>query len=442
MRGTFDLTRDEWVFGGLVSSLHAIQHLFYRLVPPLIPILAVDLESPLWQLGLLVSVFMFTGGLFQAPMGVLSDRIDRTYLAVPSIGLMAIGYLVFVAALAVGPTLPPIRVLGSVFTGTYQVMLLGMIVAGIGYSGIHPVGYPLISANIAQENKGKVLGMWGSASKIGDALAPLFVGLFVLVVSWEWVLVGIAAFGFVYATWLLFVLQRPRFDTDPPSTAGRDTEGGTDAPWRSDVRLFLLPITVLLVFFFGVLFAGNGLVAFAPTFVADVYGYSLSVLGVDVRPESVANFYFAVLLISAAVSQLVSGVLADQFDHRAVLAAYLGVSTIGLLVLAAVTLSPIALLIVFAAVGGGIFGLNPVRDALVSDISPDEYEGRTFGYVYTIALVASSAFPAIIGYLADTIGIQTSFGFLAVGTVIGLACVGLLYSSRIYRRRTPDGVER
>ena len=113
MRGTFDLTRDEWVFSGLVSSPHAVQHLFYRLVPPLIPILAVDLESSLWQLGLLISVYMFTGGLFQAPMGVLSDRVDRTYLAVPSIGLMAIGYLVFVAALAVGPALPSIRVLGS-----------------------------------------------------------------------------------------------------------------------------------------------------------------------------------------------------------------------------------------------------------------------------------------------------------------------------------------
>lgn len=437
MRLTFGLTRDEWLFGGLISSVHAVQHLFYRLVPPLIPILVVDLGSPFWQLGLLVSVYMFTGGLFQAPMGILSDRYDRTYLLIPSISLMAIGYVIFVAALTVGSLLSPVRLLGHVFTGTYQVMTLGMAVAGLGYSGIHPVGYPLISANVNPENKGKVLGMWGSASKIGDAAAPLLVAVFVLVVSWEWVLVGVAMFGFAYAAWLLLVLRRPRFDTEPSSSDdGRNETNASDEAWRTDPRLFFLPITVLLVLFFGILFAGNGLVAFAPAFVADVYGYSLSVAGVDVGPESVANFYFAVLLISAAASQLVSGVLADRFDHRAVLAAYLGLSTVGLLLLAVLTLTPIALLAVFAVVGGSIFGLNPVRDTLVSDISPGEYEGRTFGYVYTIALVGSAAFPTLIGYLADTAGIRTSFGVLALGTLLGLVCVGLLYSSRIYQRRS------
>lgn len=430
---SFGMTRNEWLFGGLVSSLHAVQHLFYRLVPPLIPILVVDLESPLWQLGGLVSVYMLAGGLFQAPMGVLADRVDRTLVAVPSICAMAVGYLLFVAAMTAGSMLPAIRLFGHAFTGTYQLMTLGMIVAGVGYSGIHPVGYPLISANVTTENKGKVLGMWGSASKVGDAAAPLLVAALVLVTSWERILVGVAGFGFAYAAWLYLVLRRSGFDTHPPST-GDDGDG--DAAWRGDPRRFLFPVAVLLVFFFSILFAGNGLVAFAPTFVADVYEYSLSVGGVDLGPESVANLYFSALLISAALSQLVSGALADRYDYRAVIVAYLAVATGCLLTLSFATLSPVSLLVVFVVLGGCLFGLNPVRDALVSEVSPDEYEGRTFGYVYTIALVGSSVFPAIIGYLADTMGIQASFGYLGAGTVLGLLCISLLYSPRIYRRRS------
>lgn len=58
---------------------------------------------------------------------------------------------------------------------------------------------------------------------------------------------------------------------------------------------------------------------------------------------------------------------------------------------------------------------------------PSLYEERRFGYLYTIA---SSRFsiPAIIRYLGDTIGIQVSFRYLSIGTLLGFVCVNLLSS--------------
>lgn len=41
------------------------------------------------------------------------------------------------------------------------------LVVGIGYSGIHSVGYPLISGNVDLANTGKVLRMWDSAFETG-----------------------------------------------------------------------------------------------------------------------------------------------------------------------------------------------------------------------------------------------------------------------------------
>ncbi len=429
------LSQHEWRFGLVISSLHAVQHLFYRLLPPLIPILVLGLEASLWELGLLVSLYLFAGGIGQAPMGVLVDRFDRRYLAVPAVCLMSVGYLIFVLGSVIGGALPTVSVLEYSFTGTYQLMAVGMVAAGFGYSAIHPVGYPLISANIAADNKGTVLGMWGSASKVGDTVAPLLVGVLILALPWEWILIGVSLFGFVYAGWLLVVFSQESVETRPPEAVS-GVESTAD--WKAAPRQFLLPIGTILLAFCFILFATNGLITFTPVFVTDVYGYSLSIAGLAVPAESVANFYFATLLLSGAVSQLLVGSLADRVDHRLLLLSLLLVTTVGLVVLASVTLTPLVLLGTFVLVGGCLFGLNPVRDALISEITPAVYEGRTFGYFWTVVLLVSSGYPLAIGSLADTIGIQASFRYLAVGTLCGMVGVGLLYSAAVDRPTAGD----
>ncbi|QLG63392.1 MFS transporter [Halorarum salinum] len=437
---SFGMGRREWLFGLLISSVHGGQHVFLRLLPPLIPILVVDLNATLWQLGLLVSVYLFAGGLFQAPLGILSDRTDRLHLLVPAFVAMSVGYLILLAAPTAGAALPAFTLRGEAFTGEFQVMALGMFVAGIGYSAVHPVGYPLITRNVTADNRGKVLGMWGSASKLGDASAPLLVGVFILVLPWEGILLGISLLGLVYAAGLFALFRYGGYETEPADT-GPDEEAPSDAvaEWRRNPREFLFPIAVVVVFFFFILFTGNGIQTFTPVFVADVYGYSFSLAGVTLRPESVANFYFAVLLVSGAVSQILTGTLSDLYDPRSVLLGLLAASTLGLLVLSLVRLTPVTLLVTFALLGSCLFGVNPVRDTLITDITPPEYEGRTFGYVWTIALVGSSGYPVLIGYLGDTIGIQSSFAYLALGTFGAMAAIGILYSSRVYR--APSTVE-
>lgn len=430
------LPRRELAFGLVISSIHSVQHLFYRLLPPLIPLLALRLDIPLWQLGLLASVYLFAGGIGQAPMGILADRIDRMYVIVPAIAVMAVGYLLFAASPALGPSLLTLHVRGDTFTGTYQLMLIGMFVAGIGYSAVHPVGYPLISSNISEENKGKVLGMWGSASKVGDTVAPVLVALLILVVSWELIIVAICLFGLLYAVALSLFFRRFDFDTRPPEENPHLSNSGSDSEWKVSPRRFVLQMGVILFAFCCVLFATNGLITFVPVFVTDVYAYSVSMGGFTLPAESVANVYFSAFLISGALSQLAAGALADVFDQRLLIVCLLCLSATGVFVLALATLNPITLLFVFVCLGGTIFGLNPVRDSLISQITPAAYEGRTFGYFWTIILLVGSAYPVVIGYLADEIGIRASFSYLGIALLLGIACIGLLYSPRIYREPT------
>lgn len=46
--------------------------------------------------------------------------------------------------------------------------------------------------------------------------------------------------------------------------------------------------------------------------------------------------------------------------------------------------------------------------------------------------------PAIIRYLGDTIGIQASFRYLSIGTLLDFVCVNLFYSPRIYQQHILD----
>lgn len=401
-------------------------------MPALIPILVVDIQSPLWQLGMLVSIYLFAGAIGQAPAGVLADRVDRRYLLTPSIAMMAIGYLIVAISKLVGSKLSLLVFLEYSFTGTYQVMFVGMFIAGLGFSVIHPVGYPIITNNIRQKNKGKVLGMWGSSSKVGDMVAPLIVAALTLWTSWEFVLILMAVVGLVFAVGLFFYLSKSQLDTRPPETKPEKQKGR----WRANPRAFLFPIGVMLLFFFFSLFTIQGLATYTPVIVTEQFGFTFSIGNLDIETESVANIYFAILLVSGAVSQLIIGGLSDRYDHRGILIALFLIVAVCIFVLIHVPLGPFTLFLTLFVTGGAIFGMIPARDAIVSDISPDGYEGRTFGYLWSVALLLGSTYPTLIGYVIDEFSIRTAL-YLMIGTaILAVLSITLLYSQWVYKTNT------
>lgn len=430
------------VVASVLSGSHGAQHFFSRLVPPLIPILAVELSLPLWKLGLLISVYSLASGFGQTPMGILSDRYDRRFILPPGLGVLAGSYLIFGLAPVLGGGIPTLDVAGYVFTGPFLVMCLAMFIGGVGASVTHPTGYPLISANVDEDWKGRALGMWGSAAKVGDAAAPALIGALILTLAWNDILLLFGVAGIVYAGVLFVVLGRNKIETLPPEHVTNDAEDtdeddGVDV-WRADKRIFIYPMLAILVFFTTRMIATKGVNTFVPLFIVDTYGYSFSHFGLDLGPESFANFYFSALLLTAAGVQLVTGRLTDSYDHRKILIGFLGVSTLALFVLSMVRLSPLPLLVMLLVVGAGLWGLNPARDALISDISPPEREGRTFGYLWTVTQIIGSLAPVFVGFIAGMTGIQDSFRYLAIATLLSGVAVALLFSKQVYRETDAD----
>ena len=226
--------------------------------------------------------------------------------------------------------------------------------------------------------------------------------------------------GIIYGIGLYAVLRTDEYETMPSGQRNETSDGSFDRLRDRDRRSFFYPLTIIYFFFVSSGLTSHGINAFLPAFLVAVYAYSFDLMGVHVGAESMANVYFAVMLIAGGVLQLYLGGLLDRYDSRPILIGCMAVATVGLVVLAAVDLAPLALAGVIVILGAGLYGVNPARDALISDLSPPEYEGRMFGYLFTATSLVGAAFPTIIGYLLGIIGMRQ--GFL----------IAMLYSDRMY----------
>jgi MFS family permease len=447
--------RRAWATVGLIGSIHFVQHVF-RILPPLLPVLVLAFDYPLWQLGGLVSLYFAGSGLGQAPMGVLADRYDRRLLVPPSVATMGVGYLVVALSSQLSaPETVAFVVSGAPVTAQFLLMGVGALVAGLGASAIHPCGYPLVIANAAEGREGWAFGTWGSAAKFGDAAAPMAIAVLILAVSWSEVFLLFGVVGVLYGVVLFGALSSDLVETRPGGRRGGATGDATDgsadtasgAPshgdgvddeaaavdWRDDRRYYVYPFAALFVFFVARAFSEKGLKTFLPTFIATVYGYTLSVGGLHVPAESVADVYFTVMFLVAAVTTLVTGWLVDRFDSRAVLVAFFVAAAATLAVLSTGRHSPLALLVVLLVLGASNWGWTPARDAIMGDIAPPAREGRTFGYLHTVSHLFSTVAPIVIGFVAETADLRRSFLYLAVVMLVAVAAIGSLFSRWVYR---------
>lgn len=437
------LNTSERRFALWISSSHGFQHFLRRIFPPLIPIWVVTFDFPLALAGLLLGVQSLGSAIGQAPFGILSDKYDRRYILPTGIAFASI----FVALFATVPFLEIVDVVipvaGRDIQLPFVIMCVAMFAIGLGGSVLHPTGYPLISENVREERKGSALGMWGSAAKLGDGTAPAVVGVLLLVIAWNDILILMSLCVGIYSVVLFFVLRN--FETRPANVIASTEESSpqmnaspapgdasTAANRPRDRRVYLYPMLVIFAFFAIRMLAAGGVNVFIPEFITSEYGYSFTVMGVTVTPESTASFYYSALLITASIAQLGTGRLVDIFDSRKVIITMLTVAAVLLFTMAFVYLPPLLLFGVLLLMGGSMWALNPARDAIVSEITPAEREGRTFGYLWTGALIVSSISPVLVGYIGDTVGLRTAFAVLAVTTIISIAPIALLFSDHVW----------
>ena len=244
--------------------------------------------------------------------------------------------------------------------------------------------------------RGRAIGLM----MLGPGLSGLLAGLWVWIIpmfGWRAVLFA-AGLGFwVFCMPLALVIR------DRPEPYGQEPDGGpgpvaaktTEKSQAADVNY---PLSVILrsrgywqfVLTSSLMGASWAVLTFA---VAALQSFGLAVAAIA--------FLMVWVTISSIPARLLSGVLADIFDKRLVLAGAITLQLMAVLLVAATTTFWMAFL-AFFLLGSSIGGQSPIRLALQAEYWGRSVYGRVSGIQQGISAAPAILAPIFVGWMYDT----------------------------------------
>jgi FSR family fosmidomycin resistance protein-like MFS transporter len=376
-----------------ISFCHLLNDMMQSLLPALYPMLKGSYRLSFGQIGLLTFTFQFTASLLQPLIGAFADRTPRPYSLAAGMGFTLAGLLL----------------LG--FADSYALLLCAAALIGTGSSVFHPE-----SSRVARMASGGRHGLAQSVFQVGgnlgSAAGPLLAAFIVLPhgqssVAW---FSGVALLGM-----LVLVNVGHWYKAHGIPRLAR----ASGVPRPAQRGHVALGISVLLALVFSKYFYLASITSYYTFYLIDQFH-------VSVRSSQLHLFLF---LASAAVGGMLGGPLGDRLGSKYIIwVSILGVLPFTLLLPYAnlfwtsVLTIPIGLIIAsaFPAIVVYAQDLLPGRTGMVA--------GLFFGFAFGMGSVGA----AVLGRLADHVGITVVYQLCAFLPLIGLLA-GFLPNVHKYR---------
>jgi FSR family fosmidomycin resistance protein-like MFS transporter len=376
-----------------ISFCHLLNDMMQSLLPALYPMLKGSYRLSFGQIGLLTFTFQITASLLQPLIGAFADKTPRPYSLAAGMGF----------------TLAGLVLLG--FADSYALLLCAAALIGTGSSVFHPE-----SSRVARMASGGRHGLAQSVFQVGgnlgSAAGPLLAAFIVLPHGQS----SVAWFS-VVALFAMLVLVNVGhwYKSHGIPRLARATGAPRPAPPGHVAR----GISVLLALVFSKYFYLASITSYYTFYLIDQFH-------VSVRSSQLHLFLF---LASAAVGGMLGGPLGDRLGSKYIIwVSILGVLPFTLLLPYAnlfwtsVLTIPIGLIIAsaFPAIVVYAQDLLPGRTGMVA--------GLFFGFAFGMGSVGA----AVLGRLADHVGIAFVYQICAFLPLIGLLA-GFLPDVHKYR---------
>jgi MFS family permease len=416
------------------------------------------------ELGLAYSALMIAYSTLQFPAGWLADRVGMVNVIVG--GAVVFGTAALLISLSV----------------SWFGLVAGFVLLGVGTGGHKTISLPLLS-NRYPSSPGRTLGLMDMVGQFGGVAAPAVVVVIgILGFGWRlpfflsagvtFLLAGVFFGQHYWGIWRDQTTTTARTTTDdaqnesPDDTDNTDDsdensddsdensddtgdthENSDDSDENSDDThensddtgdtdensddtdntddsgdsYFMLfadrRFTLFVVITVLVAFCWNGATAFMPLFLTDSTELS----------SNLANTLYG-FLFAASLAQPVLGALSDRVGQVRVMTGAVVGSALALGALLVVG-NPIVVGACILALGVGMHGYRPVRDAYLANLVPDAVAGGTFGVVRTIMVVSGSISPFIVGVLTDFASYTVAFGALTGSLVAAIVLLVVLLAT-------------
>jgi len=364
-------------------SKHIVGDLYFAIMYPLLPYIAITYELNYTQTGLIKTVFDLGAALTQLPAGIISDRISEFWLIGGANLWVGIGVILMSLA-------------------TTNIMFLGMsFITGLGGGVQHPVGARFVSRGSDPKSLFTSIGILNFSGDLGKIIAPIIVA--VLVVSFGWqkclLFVGISGIILVLGSMVMNLsISKSSNNTNsiqtPTSTNNSNLRTVIDAQFVVLMMAGFIDsmIRTATLTFIPFIFIAKGMTTLRTTLI------------------------FTILYSGGSIGKFSSGWLSDRYNAFTIIFATKIVVSI-LLPIILITNIPIGTVLVFI-LGIGLNGTSSVLYGIVAQITNPETRGKAYGIYYTSTEVGVAIAPILFGFIADSYSLNIS--------MIGISIVSLL----------------
>jgi len=349
----------------LVALAHGTSHFFQMAVAPLFPLIKEDLGVSYAALGFALALFYTLSAVFQPVAGFVVDRFGARAVLLGGLALQALG----VGLIAL--------------TSSYEGLVIGSAINGLGNSVYHPSDFSILNARVGSQRLGYAYSAHGMAGSLGYASAPIFTGSVGAVFGWHVALYAASTIGLGILLLLLLNISR----------LGSVREGTVRQESTSDFRVLLTGPVLLCFVYFAVYAAGLvGLQSFSVTAMTVQFGVS----------TALASSALTAYMIGSAAGIFAGGFIAARVPrHDIVAASGLALGSFWVLLIALGAAPGGGLVVLLALAGISVGATGPSRDLIVRASTPPGATGKVYGFVYSGLDFGSLATPVFYGWLVD-----------------------------------------
>jgi FSR family fosmidomycin resistance protein-like MFS transporter len=364
-----------------ISFCHLLNDMMQSLLPALYPMIKSSFALSFAQIGLLTFTFQFTASLLQPLVGAMADKTPRPYSLAIGMGFTLLGLLLLA------------------FAASYSLLLVAAALIGTGSSVFHPE-----SSRVARMASGGKHGLAQSVFQVGGNLGtsagPLLAAFVVLPHGQS----SVAWFSLAALLGIFLLINVGHwYKAHGVSRLASAASSRLTAP-RRHVALALAVLLMLVFSKYVYLASINSYYTF----------YLIEHFHLPVRSSQLHLFVF---LASAAIGGMVGGPLGDRLGSKYIIwASILGVLPFTLLLPHAnlfwtgVLTVPIGLILASAF---------PAIVVYAQDLLPGR-TGTVAGLFFGLAFGMASVGAAVLGRLADHIGVDAIYRICAFLPLIGL----------------------
>ena len=415
----------KWALLALLSGAF----FFHQADRALFGLLTIPIQEDLGldnvQIGWINTVLSWTLAGMAFVAGPICDRLSRKWII--TVSLIAWSLMTFMMGF-VGEW----RLFGFVIPAFYVVMFFRSIATGVGESFYGPCYSPLI-ATYHKETRSVALSIHQGALYVGLMTSGVLTAWALGILgTWRHVFMVFGAAGCALGISFIWFLKENR--PNPPSTSTSSLHlEKKNSPLAGFACFFRTPSAIFaMVGFVAIVFVNNAYLFWAPKFMAEKFGVSVSAAGTQ-------TMLYHHLCAFAAI--MAGGVLTDTFVKR-MPRFRLGFQILALLAgapcLLAIGLVPSAVsMIVMTALYGvfrGCFEVN--THASLFDVVPPEYRSTAVGIITVFAFFVGGLSGVVMGALSQKYGIRGfEIGFALMGATYVLAALLMSVSFFITFRR-------